>query len=124
MRAITGSYRRSREASYHPLLLLRLIIYCYAIAVFSSRNLERATYYPVAFRFIAANEHPYHYTIATFRRRFLEQIQRCRAGARLSPRDARVEARHRCARSHQDPRQRQPSQRAALMSTQAGSRRS
>ena len=29
----------------------------------------------VAFRFIAANEHPDHDTIATFRRRFLEQIE-------------------------------------------------
>ena len=43
--------------------------------MFSSRNLERATYNSVAFRFIAANEHPDHDTIATFRRRFLEQIE-------------------------------------------------
>jgi transposase len=42
--------------------------------VFSSRNLERATHDSVAFRFIAANEHPDHDTIATFRRRFLKQI--------------------------------------------------
>ena len=59
----------------HPRLLLGLSIYGYAIGVFSSRNLERATYNSVAFRFIAANEHPDHDTIATFRRRFLEQIE-------------------------------------------------
>ena len=75
LRAMTGSYRGSGEASYHPRLLLGLIIYGYAIGVFSSRNLERATYNSVAFRFIAANEHPDHDTIATFRRRFLEQIE-------------------------------------------------
>ena len=75
LRAMTGSYRGSGEASYHPRLLLGLIIYGYAIGVFSSRNLERATYDSVAFRFIAANEHPDHDTIATFRRRFLEQIE-------------------------------------------------
>jgi transposase len=40
--------------------------------VFSSRKLERATYDSVAFRFIAANDHPDHDTIATFRRRFLK----------------------------------------------------
>src|ERR1700719_1404512 len=74
LRAMTGSYRGSGEASYHPQLLLGLIIYGYATGVFSSRNLERATYDSVAFRFIAANEHPDHDTIATFRRRFLEQI--------------------------------------------------
>src|SRR5260370_3497186 len=30
---------------------------------------------PVAFRFIAANDHPDHDTIATFRQRFLKQIE-------------------------------------------------
>jgi len=74
LRAMTGSYRGSGEASYHPQLLLGLIIYGYATGVFSSRTLERATYDSVAFRFIAANEHPDHDTIAAFRRRFLKQI--------------------------------------------------
>jgi transposase len=75
LRAMTGSYRGSGEASYHPELLLGLIIHGYATGVFSSRKLERATYDSVAFRFIAANEHPDHDTIAAFRRRFLKQIE-------------------------------------------------
>ena len=75
LRAMTGSYRGSGEASYHPELLLGLIVYGYATGVFSSRKLERATYDSVAFRFIAANEHPDHDTIAAFRRRFLQQIE-------------------------------------------------
>src|SRR5450432_2276455 len=75
LRVMTGSYRGSGEASYHPQLLLGLIIYGYATGVFSSRKLERATYDSVAFRFIAANEHPDHDTIAAFRRRFLKQIE-------------------------------------------------
>src|SRR3954465_1793990 len=75
LRAMTGSYRGWGEASYPPRLRLGLIIYGYATGVFSSRNLERATHDSVAFRFIAANEHPDHDTIATFRRRFLRQIE-------------------------------------------------
>jgi transposase len=75
VRAMTSRYRGSGEASYHPQLLLGLIIYGYATGVFSSRKLERATYDSVAFRFIAANEHPDHDTIAVFRRRFLKQIE-------------------------------------------------
>src|SRR3954454_17224678 len=75
LRAMTGSYRGVGEAPYHPRLLLGLIIYGYATGVFSSRNLERASHDSVAFRFIAANEHPDHDTIATFRRRFLPQIE-------------------------------------------------
>jgi len=75
LRAMTGSYRGSGEASYHPELMLGLIIYGYATGVFSSRKLERSTYDSVAFRFIAANEHPDHDTVAAFRRRFLKQIE-------------------------------------------------
>jgi len=75
LRAMTGRYRGSGEASYHPQLLLGLILYGYATGVFSSRKLERVTYDSVAFRFIAANEHPDHDTIAVFRRRFLPQIE-------------------------------------------------
>ena len=74
LRAMTGSYRGSGEASYHPQLLLGIIVHGYAAGVFSSRKLERSTYDSVAFRFIAANEHPDHDTIAAFRRRFLQQI--------------------------------------------------
>src|SRR5277367_4279279 len=73
--AMTSRYRGSGEQSYHPELLLGLIVYGYATGVFSSRKLERATYDSVAFRFIAANEHPDHDTIAAFRRRFLKQIE-------------------------------------------------
>ena len=75
LRSMTGSYRGSGEASYHPELLLGLIVYGYATGVFSSRKLERASYDSVAFRFIATNEHPDHDTIAAFRRRFLKQIE-------------------------------------------------
>jgi transposase len=75
LRAMSGSYRGSGSASYHPRLLLGLLVYGYATGVFSSRKLERATYDSVAFRFIAANDHPDHDTIAAFRRRFLGQIE-------------------------------------------------
>jgi hypothetical protein len=56
-------------------MLLGILVYGYATGVFSSRKLERATYDSVAFRFIAANDHPDHDTIATFRRRFLKEIE-------------------------------------------------
>ena len=61
-------------ASYHPQQLLGLIIYGYATGVFSIRKVERVSYDSVAFRFIAANEHPDHDTIAAFRRRIMPQI--------------------------------------------------
>ena len=42
--AMSGAYRGSGSASYHPRLLLGLLVYGYATGVFSSRKLERATY--------------------------------------------------------------------------------
>lgn len=73
--AMSGDYRGSGSASYHPRMLLGILVYGYATGVFSSRKLERATYDSVAFRFIAANDHPDHDTIAAFRRRFLKEIE-------------------------------------------------
>ena len=73
---MSGAYRGSGSASYHPRMLLGLLVYGYATGVFSSRKLERATYDSVAFRFVAANDHPDHDTIATFRRRFLKDIEK------------------------------------------------
>src|ERR1700688_2634458 len=72
---MSGSYRGSGSAPYHPCMLLGILVYGYATGLFSSRKLERASYDSVALRFIAANEHPDHDTIAAFRRRFLKQIE-------------------------------------------------
>lgn len=47
----------------------------YATGIFSSRKIEKATYDSIAFRFISANTHPDHDTIASFRKRFLEQLK-------------------------------------------------
>jgi transposase len=73
--ALVKSYRGSGSAGDHPSLLLGVLVYGYATGVFSSRKLERATYDSVAFRLIAANEHPDHDTLAAFRRRFLKDIE-------------------------------------------------
>ncbi len=70
-----GAYRGSGSAAHHPRMLLGVLIYGYATGVFSSRKLERATFDSMAFRYIAANDHPDHDTIATFRRRFLKEIE-------------------------------------------------
>jgi transposase len=72
---MSNAYRGSGSAAYHPQTLLGLLIYGYATGVFSSRKIERATYDSVAFRFIAANQHPDHDTLATFRKRFLSEIE-------------------------------------------------
>ena len=74
LRALKASYTGCGSKPYNPEMLLALLFYGYATGVFSSRKLERSTYDSVAFRYIAANTHPDHDTIATFRRRFLSEL--------------------------------------------------
>jgi len=73
--ALERVYRGRGSAAHHPQVLLGLLIYGYATGVFSSRAIERATHESVAFRYIAANTHPDHDTIASFRRRFGGQVR-------------------------------------------------
>src|SRR5271163_1837039 len=72
---MSRAYRGTGSASYHPRMLLGILVYGYATGVFSSRRLERATYDSVAFRYLAAGSHPDHDTLATFRRRFLGELE-------------------------------------------------
>jgi transposase len=72
---LTRQYAGRGSKAHHPAVLLGLLIYGYATGVFSSRKIERASYDSIAFRYIAANTHPDHDTIATFRRRFLPQLE-------------------------------------------------
>lgn len=74
--AITESYDGSAggQPAYHPLMMVKLLLYAYAVGVPSSRKIERNTYDSVPFRVLAAGEHPDHDTIAEFRRRHLESL--------------------------------------------------
>ena len=75
LQPLADGYSGKGHKAYHPEILLSLLFYGYATGVFSSRKIEKATYDSVAFRFISANTHPDHDTIATFRKRFLEQLK-------------------------------------------------
>jgi transposase len=72
---LTSQYAGRGSAAHHPAVLLGLLVYGYASGVHSSRKIERATYDSVAFRYVAANTHPDHDTLATFRRRFLKEVE-------------------------------------------------
>src|SRR5688572_14288061 len=72
---VYGRYGRRGGRALAPELLLGVLFYGYATGVFSSRKLEQATYDSIAFRYIAANTHPDHDTLAAFRKRFLQQLK-------------------------------------------------
>jgi len=60
--------RGTGSEQYPPGMMLAVLIYCYANGIFSSRQIERATYQNVPVRYLAANHHPDHDTFASFRR--------------------------------------------------------
>jgi len=61
--------RGTGSEQYPPAMLLGLLVYSYATGVFSSRQIERASYENVAVRLLCADTHPDHDTLCTFRRK-------------------------------------------------------
>ena len=59
------------QPAYHPRMMTKLLFYAYSVGVASSRKIEEKTYTDVAFRLIAAGQHPDHDTICEFRCRHL-----------------------------------------------------
>jgi transposase len=75
------------QPPYHPAMMVKLLLYGYCIGKPSSRKIERATYEEVAFRVLAADQHPDHDSLAEFRKRhltalaglFLQVLRLCQA---------------------------------------------
>lgn len=74
---IPTNERGSGSEQYPPLMMLGLLVYCYAGGIFSSRKIERMTYQDVSARYLCADTHPDHDTIASFRKRHDELFRRC-----------------------------------------------
>jgi len=76
---LSAFYASQREdgrggASYHPAVMLAVLVYAYCTGERSSRRIERRLTEDVAYRVLAANQAPDHATIARFRRRHEEAI--------------------------------------------------
>ena len=72
-RAIQAKDARG-ERPYSPRMMTTLLLYGYAVGVFSSRKIERATHEDVAFRVLAAGEHPHFTTVNEFRGRHRQAL--------------------------------------------------
>ncbi len=62
------------QPPYHPAMMVKLLLYAYCLGKPSSRKIERATYEEVAFRVLAADQHPDHDSLAEFRKRHLAAL--------------------------------------------------
>ncbi|MBI5200629.1 MAG: IS1182 family transposase [Elusimicrobia bacterium] len=77
LRAITGVYEREERGHppYHPVMMVKVLIYAYCVGLASSRRIERGLVEDVALRYLAANNTPDFRTISDFRMRHLEALQ-------------------------------------------------
>lgn len=73
IKTYSNSYRG--QPPYHPAMMLKVLLYAYCTGTPSSRKIERKTYEDIAFRFLAASDHPDHDTIATFRKTHMTAIK-------------------------------------------------
>jgi len=62
------------QPAYEPRMMVCLLFYAYCTGVPSSRRIEKLTHESIPFRVLAANQHPDHDTISSFRKRHLEAL--------------------------------------------------
>ena len=66
------AYKGGGTSSYHPKMLLKILVYGYVTNIYSSRKLEAATKENIHFMWLAGMQQPDHNTINTFRGRRLQ----------------------------------------------------
>ena len=77
---LRGFYAREEKndprgnQSYHPAMMLKILIYAYATGTFSSRRMAKKVEEDVAFRVLAAGNFPQHRTICDFRQDYLQEF--------------------------------------------------
>ncbi|MGD2137726.1 MAG: SPOR domain-containing protein [Gammaproteobacteria bacterium] len=72
---LENHYGDDRKQATTLRILLALLFHGYTSGIFSSRELEQASYDSEAFRFITANTHPGQALISSFRKRFLKELE-------------------------------------------------
>lgn len=75
--AIYASYEEKDgrgQSAYAPAMMVRVLLYGYCTGIYSWRKIQAKTYDDVGFRYLAADEHPDHSTVAEFRKRHLPAL--------------------------------------------------
>ena len=77
LNAITCVYERAERGfpPYHPVMMVKVLLYAYCVGLPSSRKIERALVEDVALRYLAANNTPDFRTISDFRKRHIEALR-------------------------------------------------
>ena len=65
---ILSTYKGGGTSSYHPKMLLKILVYAYVEKIYSSRMIEKACHENICFMWLSGMQHPDHNTINTFRK--------------------------------------------------------
>lgn len=71
---VYGYYSENGASSYHPRMLLKILVYGYLENCFSSRKLEKAIRENIVFMWLAGMQRPDHHTINRFRSERLKAV--------------------------------------------------
>lgn len=74
LRSVYRCYSDNGSSSYHPRMLLKVLVYGYLENCYSSRKLEKATRENIVFMWLAGMQHPDHHTINRFRSERLREV--------------------------------------------------
>jgi transposase len=69
-------YKGGGTSSYHPRMLLKIVVYAYICNIYSSRKMEEACRSNIHFMWLAAMQHPDHNTLNRFRSTRLQEVLR------------------------------------------------
>ncbi len=77
---LAGFYAQYREdgwgaAAYHPVMMVKVLLYAYSTGVASSRKIAAALEQDVGFRYLAANQTPDHRTVNAYRSLHREALE-------------------------------------------------
>jgi len=73
IRGLEASYKGGGTSSYHPRMLLKVLVYAYLRNIYSSRKIEQALSENVRFMWLAGGARPDHNTINDFRSKRLKE---------------------------------------------------
>ena len=78
MKELYDSYSEEGRPAYHPMMMLKVIVYAYMMGIYTSRKIARAIRENIYFMWLAAEQQPDHRTINDFVSgrcsRYLERI--------------------------------------------------
>lgn len=74
LRGLTRTYSGGGASSYHPVMMLKVLVYCYTQKIFTSRPIEKATQENLYCMWLAGGNRPDHQTISRFRSQRLKGV--------------------------------------------------